>query len=66
MTDTVRRVVRSLLQFVAGGGLTALVAAATDGLAPETATILTIAFGTLVSALQNVLEDKGVITDTRG
>lgn len=61
MNKAVKRAVRSLLQFVAAGGVTALVAQLTGSLEPATAVTVTVAFGTFISYLQNALEDAGVV-----
>lgn len=59
MSKALKRATRSLLQFVAGGGLTALVNQLVVGLDPQTAVTVTVAFGTFISFLQNALEDAG-------
>lgn len=61
MNDANARVVRSVLQFIAGGGLTALVAVLADGLSPASSAGL-LAFNTLaVTMAQNFLEARGTI-----
>jgi len=61
MSKAIKRAVRSFIQFVAAGGVTALVDQLIVDLDPETAVIITIAFGTFVSYLQNALEDAGTV-----
>jgi hypothetical protein len=50
---------RTVVQVVAAGGLTALVAAVADGLSPKTAALLIGAFTALVAFSQNYLEGAG-------
>jgi hypothetical protein len=52
---------RSLLQTIAGGGITALIAAIAGGLNPTLGGLLIAAFGALVAYLQNYFETKGTI-----
>ncbi len=67
MTDTpLRRAGRSLIQLIAGGGLTGLVAALVGGLSPTWAGLLVAASTVLVSWAQNYAEDKGVIPPVLG
>ena len=54
-----RRGVRTLLQTVAGGGLTALVTLIADGLSPAVSGALIAVFGALVALAQNYLEAAG-------
>ena len=61
MSKALKRAVRSLLQFVAAGGATALVNQLVVDLDPKTAVTVTVAFGTFISYLQNALEDAGVV-----
>lgn len=61
MSKAVKRALRSLAQFVAAGGATALVNQLVVNLDPATAVTVTVAFGTFISYLQNALEDAGVI-----
>lgn len=61
MNDATGRVARSLLQFLAGGGITVLVGLMANGLGPVAAAAL-LAFNTLaVTVAQNFAEEKGVI-----
>lgn len=57
----IRKGIRVLLQTIAGGGLTALVALVAGGLSPTTAATLTALFGSLVAFLHNYLETNGTI-----
>lgn len=52
---------RTLLQTIAGGGLTALVSALAGGLNPSLGGLLIAAFTALVAYLQNYFESKGAI-----
>lgn len=61
MNDATGRVVRSVLQLVAGGGLAAIVAAVANGLSPTAAAALSLASALLVIICQNFAEEKGVI-----
>lgn len=61
MNDATGRVLRSVLQLVAGGGLAALVAAVANGLSPTAAAALSLASALLVIVAQNFAEAKGVI-----
>lgn len=61
MSQALRRAGRTLLQFIAAGGLTALVAALVDGLDVKSATLALAGFQALVGYIQNLLEDKGAI-----
>lgn len=61
MNKAVRRGLRTLLQLIAAGGLTGLVAAISNGLAPNTKAIV-LAGSTLVVAFsQNLLEGSGTV-----
>lgn len=61
MNDATGRVARSLIQFLAGGGITVLVGLLANGLGPVAAAAL-LAFNTLaVTVAQNFAEQKGVI-----
>ena len=61
MTDAKGRILRTLLQLIAGGALTAL----TDQLATDIpaayAPYLVIAYTLLVTAVQNYLEETGTV-----
>lgn len=60
-SDAAGRVVRSVLQFVAGGGITLIISAIADGLSPVASASL-LAFNTLfVIAAQNTLEEIGLV-----
>lgn len=59
MKTALYRATRTLLQLVAGGGLTALVTVVTDGLAPETTAIVMAANTVVVTYFQNLAEDLG-------
>jgi hypothetical protein len=61
MTDTVNRALRTLMQLIAGGGLTALVGMLLDGLSPEAAAFTTVITTFLVTFAQNWLEEHSVI-----
>lgn len=56
-----RKTVRTLLQLVVSGGLTALVSAITDGLAPETTAVVLAAWQVVVTLAQNALESAGAV-----
>lgn len=57
----VRKGIRSLLQAIGGGGLTALVAVVAGGLSPGQAALLTGAFTAIVAVVHNYLETAGTI-----
>jgi membrane associated rhomboid family serine protease len=57
----VRRGIRTLLQTVAGGGLTALVTVIAGGLPVATSGALVAIFGALVALAQNWLESAGKV-----
>jgi uncharacterized membrane protein YjjP (DUF1212 family) len=57
----IKKSLRALLQTVAGGGFTAIVALLAGGLSPQWASTLTIIFGAIVALLQNYFETKGTI-----
>lgn len=61
MKRAINRAIRTLLQLVAAGGLTALVAALGDGLDTESAALLTIGWGVVVAFAQNLLEGTGTL-----
>jgi len=61
MNRAARKAIRTLLQLIASGGLTALVAAVADGLAAATATIVLAAWTVVVTYVQNALEDNCTI-----
>lgn len=56
-----RKGIRGLMQTIAGGGLTALVALLAGGLSPFLSSLLTVGFGALAAFLQNYLETAGKI-----
>lgn len=60
-SDGLGRVLRSMLQLVASGALTAVVAAVAGGLTPGTAALVLAVWNVVVVAVQNGLEEKGVI-----
>lgn len=61
MNHAVRKGLRTLLQLVVSGGLTALVAALADGLAPQTAAIVLAGWQVVVTLVQNTLEASGTV-----
>jgi hypothetical protein len=61
VNDATGRVLRSVLQLIAGGGLAALLAAFSDGLGPAAAAIVSLLGTLLVTVSQNLLEENGVI-----
>ena len=61
MNRAVRKAIRTALQLVASGGLTALVSLIAGGLEPATAAIVLAAWTVLVTYVQNLLEDAGTI-----
>jgi hypothetical protein len=56
-----RKGIRTALQLIAGGALTALVDALAHGLAPATAGLIMGAWTSIVAATQNGLEQAGKI-----
>jgi hypothetical protein len=67
MTDSpLRRAGRSLIQLIAGGGLTALVAVVADGLSATWAGVLVMGSSVLVAWAQNFAEDAGWIPPVLG
>lgn len=59
MSDAGKRMVRTAVQLIAGGGLTGVVAALSAGLSPsETATVMAV-MTVLVTFCQNYAEDAG-------
>jgi hypothetical protein len=56
-----RRGARTVLQLVAGGALTAVVAAIVHGLAPGSEAVIMATWTAIVAALQNGLEQAGRI-----
>lgn len=60
MNTTTRRFLRTLLQLIAGGGLTALVDQLALDIPTTYAPYLVIAFTLLVTLTQNLLEDEGL------
>lgn len=63
MNKGIRKALRTLAQLVVSGGLTALVAAVTDGLDPQTAVIVLAGWQVAVTFCQNALEAKGVVPE---
>jgi len=61
MNDTTGRILRSVLQLVAGGGLAALIAALSDGVGPVAAAALALAGTFAATTAQNLLEERGTI-----
>lgn len=61
MPDSIRRPLRTLVQLVAAGGLTALVNQLVIDLPAQYAVYVTIGFTLLVSFAQNYCEDAGWI-----
>lgn len=61
VNDTSGRIGRSVIQLVAAGGLTALVAAVADGLSPVGSAGLLAISALAVIVAQNLLEEKNVI-----
>ena len=61
-----RRAFRGLIQLIAGGGLTALVAVLSDGLSTQAATTLLAVSTFIASWAQNVAEDAGWIKPILG
>jgi hypothetical protein len=61
MSKALKRAARTLLQFVAGGGLTALTNVLVQGMDPATAVIVTTGYSTVLSYIQNALEDAGLV-----
>ncbi len=57
----VQRALRTVLQLIAAGGLTALVNTLAGGLSPSVAALILMAWGVVVSFAQNYLEDKGAV-----
>lgn len=58
MSDAKRRTIRTLLQLIASGGLTALVAAVADGLTATQAASVLAAWNIVVTFSQNWAEDN--------
>lgn len=56
--DSTRRALRTILQLVASGGLTALVNAIAGGLSPATSVLVLALFQVIVTYAQNFLEDN--------
>ena len=65
MTPT-QRAIRTLLQTIAGGGLTALVVAVANGLPPGVVAVVMGAWTALVAFVQNQLEASGTIPPLLG
>jgi hypothetical protein len=61
MNDSTGRMLRSALQFIAGGGITTVVALVADGLDPLAATLLLAGSTLAVIVAQNFLEERGSI-----
>lgn len=62
MTDPIRRALRTLFQFIAGGGLAALVTEVVANVDDPTAkAAITVFAAFLVAYAQNELEDRGAI-----
>lgn len=61
MSKAVRRGLRTLLQLIAAGGMTGLVAAVSEGLSAYTSGIVLAASTVLVAFTQNLLEDTGAV-----
>lgn len=61
MNRALRKASRTLLQVIASGAMTALVAAIAGGVAPATAAIILGAWTVVVTYVQNALEGAGAI-----
>lgn len=61
MNDALKRAIRTLLQLIAAGGLTAVVNTFADGLTASQATLVLAGWGFFVSWAQNTLEDHGKV-----
>lgn len=61
MNRALRKALRTLLQVIASGGLTALVSAIAGGVAPATAAIVLAGWTVVVTYVQNALEGTGSI-----
>lgn len=61
MNRTVSRGLRTLLQLVAAGGLTALINAVAEGLAPNVKAIVLACSALAVTLAQNLLETAGKV-----
>lgn len=61
MNRTLSRAARTILQLIAAGGLTALVVALADGLAPNTKAVVLAAATVAVTLAQNLLESAGTL-----
>jgi hypothetical protein len=59
MTQTMKRVIRTMVQLVAGGGLTSLVATLSAGLSQQETAVMMAAMTLLVTFCQNYAEDAG-------
>lgn len=59
MNEASKRVVRTLVQLVAGGGLTGLVAALTTGLSQQETAVVMAGMTLVVTFCQNYAEDAG-------
>lgn len=58
MSDAVRRPIRTLMQLIASGGLTALITQLSEDVPPSYAPYILIAFTVLISFCQNWMEDN--------
>lgn len=61
MNDATRRALRTVLQLIASGALTALVAAIVDGMDTKSTAIVLATWQVIVTFAQNALEDAGAI-----
>lgn len=61
MNRALRKALRTILQVIASGGLTALVSAIAGGIAPATAAIVLATWTVIVTYVQNALEGTGTI-----
>lgn len=59
MGQTMKRVIRTTMQLVAGGGLASLVAALSSGLSQQETAVLMAAMTLLVTFCQNYAEESG-------
>lgn len=61
MTRAIRKAIRTALQLIASGGLTALVTAIAGGLSPYVSGIVLAVSAVLVTFVQNALEDARAV-----
>lgn len=61
MSDTLNRTIRTILQVVASGGLTAMVATVADGLSPVVSALVLAVWMIVVTFAQNALEEKEIV-----